>query len=201
LDKVRYKDKEKERREQEIIDAGSKLLAEHGYTNLNMDQLADVVGISKTTLYQHFRKKEELVSRIILQNMQNMAQQVEHIQAETPLKRLEAIIRLILSNQYQVAGLISMPDREALRTVIRNNPAVFEQRKQARTKIYELIDAAKASGEIDSSLPTPLVERVLISLQMAFVESREEADIQDADMEGSIEAVIRMFVHGVSAKS
>ena len=53
MKKHSYKEIERQRREEDILHVAERLLLERGYGNLNMDELADAVGISKPTLYQH----------------------------------------------------------------------------------------------------------------------------------------------------
>ena len=47
-------------REQQMLEAASKLFGEQGYHAVSMDQIADVVGISKPMLYAYFDSKEGL---------------------------------------------------------------------------------------------------------------------------------------------
>ena len=48
-----------------IIDAAAELFLRQGYGNTGMDAVAKVAGVSKATIYAHFRSKEELLSAII----------------------------------------------------------------------------------------------------------------------------------------
>ncbi len=47
-------------REQQMLEAASELFGEQGYHAVSMDQIADVVGISKPMLYAYFDSKEGL---------------------------------------------------------------------------------------------------------------------------------------------
>ncbi len=67
-----YRDVERQRREKDILECAGKLLAERGYADLNMDDLAEAVGISKPTLYQHFKSKEDLVTQVVFQSYETM---------------------------------------------------------------------------------------------------------------------------------
>lgn len=48
------------------------ILQERGLKGLNMDQLAQEIGISKATLYKYFRSREELVELIVNQRISAM---------------------------------------------------------------------------------------------------------------------------------
>lgn len=48
-------------REAQMVAEARRQVSEHGYFGLNMDKVAAAVGLSKPTLYQHFRTKEDLL--------------------------------------------------------------------------------------------------------------------------------------------
>lgn len=54
------KEREKEQRKNDIIDAAEKVFFEKGYENATMDEVADKAELSKGTLYLYFKTKEEL---------------------------------------------------------------------------------------------------------------------------------------------
>lgn len=51
-------------RKREIIDALLKLASENGLGSVSMQQIADKVGITKASLYNHFSSKEEIVDKM-----------------------------------------------------------------------------------------------------------------------------------------
>ena len=53
----RYQQKQWDQREDVILAALETLSAARGFSQVTMDDLADAVGISKATLYQHFEKE------------------------------------------------------------------------------------------------------------------------------------------------
>ncbi len=58
------KEKQRQEREQLIIQAAEEVLQEKGYYETSMDEIAARVGIAKGTIYTHFPGKEELVLAI-----------------------------------------------------------------------------------------------------------------------------------------
>jgi AcrR family transcriptional regulator len=47
-------------REQQMLDAASRLFTEHGFAGVSMDEIAEAVGITKPMLYAYFESKEGL---------------------------------------------------------------------------------------------------------------------------------------------
>ena len=60
---ARRKEKEKEQRRSEIIDAAEKLFFEMGYEGVSMDDVAKETELAKGTLYLYFKNKEELFAK------------------------------------------------------------------------------------------------------------------------------------------
>lgn len=56
---------------QEILAAAKELFNQRGYNSVSMQDIADVVGISKGNLTYHFKKKEDLIEAIVLQMHQS----------------------------------------------------------------------------------------------------------------------------------
>ena len=54
------KEKEKETREAEIINAAERLFYKHGFDDVSMDNIAKESEFTKRTLYQYFEHKEDL---------------------------------------------------------------------------------------------------------------------------------------------
>jgi TetR/AcrR family transcriptional regulator, fatty acid metabolism regulator protein len=55
------KDRQRKERERLILDAAEELLAEKGYHEMSIDEIAARVGVSKGAVYLHFSSKEELL--------------------------------------------------------------------------------------------------------------------------------------------
>jgi AcrR family transcriptional regulator len=60
------KEREKEQRQMDIINAAEKLFFSRGYDNVSMEEIAEEVELSKGTLYLYFKDKEALFFAIAL---------------------------------------------------------------------------------------------------------------------------------------
>ena len=63
---VERKEREKEQRRNDIIDAAEKIFFEKGLSNSKMDEVAEQAELSKGTLYLYFKSKEEIYFEIKL---------------------------------------------------------------------------------------------------------------------------------------
>ena len=69
MPKVLFKERVWKEREQVILAEAGKLMREYGFEKLNMDKVAEAVGIAKPTLYQHFRSKDDLIAQVLINGM------------------------------------------------------------------------------------------------------------------------------------
>src|SRR5258708_38544363 len=93
------REKQHEKRKQETLDVALRLLMERGYANLNMDELAEEVGISKPTLYQYFNSKDELVAQAMVRMLEKTEEQLSALADKSPLDQLEHFLRVLLKSR------------------------------------------------------------------------------------------------------
>jgi TetR/AcrR family fatty acid metabolism transcriptional regulator len=63
------KERQRQEREELILQSAQALLLEKGYHEMAMEEIAARVGISKGTVYLHFPSKEDLVFALLLRSM------------------------------------------------------------------------------------------------------------------------------------
>lgn len=87
--------REKERRRQDIVDAAERVFFSRGWDHTTMDDVADAAELAKATLYLYFRSKEELYSAVLLRGMNIMYGMFERAVAgaDTGYARTEAVGR------------------------------------------------------------------------------------------------------------
>jgi AcrR family transcriptional regulator len=56
------------RKRQELIDTAIELFAQNGFHGTGIDRIAEQAGVSKKTMYHHFRSKEELILAALKQH-------------------------------------------------------------------------------------------------------------------------------------
>ena len=76
---------------QRILDAALELLAEHGYEGTSLQQVADRVGLHKSTLFHHFKSKEELAHEVYQGLAERLLKRLDPLLAEDP-PRFESLL-------------------------------------------------------------------------------------------------------------
>ena len=145
-------------REDAIIQAVNRLLAEKGFDLMTVDQVAAEVGIAKASLYKHFPSKEDLAAAAMVRVMQRAQAFLAGLPADgRPLDQLKAMVRWMLS--LQLAGeMPSLPHHNStLRTTLVNNKAYLDGLMQVSDQLGGWIEKAQANGSINAGLPPVLV--------------------------------------------
>ena len=89
------KERERERRRQQIIVAAKKVFSEKGFNKATMDDIAGEAELSPGTLYLYFKNKEELYASLSLRILHYLHIRVEHVaksQELGPIEKLDAMI-------------------------------------------------------------------------------------------------------------
>ena len=84
------KEREKEHRREDILDAAQRVFFEKGLATATMDDIAEIAELSKGTLYLYYKSKEDLYLAVMMRGMQILLDMFSKItkSAESPAKML-----------------------------------------------------------------------------------------------------------------
>lgn len=156
-------------REEAIVIAANRLLAEKGFDLMTVDEVAAEVGIAKASLYKHFASKEALAAAAMVRLMDRALAQVhaltpaEPITGERALTLLKDIIKWAL--QLQLAGeMPSLPTQNsALRAVLLKHPPYLERLMALSTVLGGWIMLAQQAGRLRAHLPAEMILYMLFA--------------------------------------
>ena len=144
-------------REDAIITAVNRLLAEKGFEAMTLDEVAIEVGVAKASLYKHFSSKEDLASAAMVRMMDRARAFLDKLQSEAadrrPIDQLKAVARWTV--EVQLAGeMPSLPsENSSLRAVLTNNKAYVDGLMDISDRLGAWITAAQADGSLNRALP------------------------------------------------
>jgi TetR/AcrR family transcriptional regulator, fatty acid metabolism regulator protein len=164
------KERQYQKREELILQIAEDMLFARGYYEVSMDDIAAEVGIARGTLYRHFASKEDLVFTLIKRDLFALLHDIEKVQAAhtSVQEQLEATLRMIYRNvtgkyvSLLDSGTVPCFTQEKIAAVRATREALFEN-------IRRLLEAGKASGEFDSTLPGDVSAYTLLSLASPFI--------------------------------
>ena len=147
-------------REDAIVTAVNRLLAEKGFDLMTVDEVAAEVGIAKASLYKHFASKEALAAAAMVRLLQRSLDLV-HAQSDIEGRRavdgIEALVRWAL--HLQLAGeMPSLPSQNSsLRAELMAHKVYLDLLMQVSELVGGWIVRAQADGDIDPALPPEVV--------------------------------------------
>ena len=153
--KVSFKEQMLQAREDAIIQAVNRLLADKGFDAMTVDEVAADVGIAKASLYRHFPSKEDLAAAAMVSVMKRaqgfLASRLS--QDNTPLEQLKATVRWMMS--LKLAGeMPSLPSQNSsLRACLVANKDYMDGLMQASDVLGGWIEAAQSQGALNAALP------------------------------------------------
>ena len=141
-------------REEAIIHAVNRLLAEKGFDAMTVDEVAAAVGIAKASLYKHFPSKEDLAAAAMVRVMRR-AQEFFGALPDTsaPQDNLRAAVRWTM--ELKLAGdMPSLPSQNSsLRATLMANRPYMDGLMEVSDRLGGWIEAAQANGTISKALP------------------------------------------------
>ena len=158
LGRLSFKDQAFKLREDAILDAATRTLASKGFDLMTMDDVALEVGISKPSLYKHFKSKEDLAGAAMVRLLDGAQDFLDaRPQNEPPLAQLSALLewamRVRLGGELPFLPSASPQVREMLTRNLRYVAAVIKLNSQLKKRVQ----AAKKAGQLRSDLPDDVV--------------------------------------------
>ncbi len=166
------KEKQRQEREQLILQVAEDVFIEKGYFETSMDEIASRVGIGKGTVYLHFPGKEDLVVAIFARDAQQFLQAIDEAVSTEPTLSARAKLESILYFMYN--GFYSK--RSQLLSSIYHSADLrrfFMEKKGSLRDLWDhlaehirmILEEGKAAGDFDKNIPTSVMLSAFFSLQ------------------------------------
>ena len=159
--RVSFREQVHQVREDAIVSAVNRLLAEKGFEAMTVDEVAADVGIAKASLYKHFASKEELAAAAMVRVLDHALAFLDQRSAAhagaTPLEQLKAVARWTM--EVQLAGeMPSLPSQSSsLRTTLMEHRGYLDRLMSVSDRLGAWIVAAQGAGQINPALPAEVV--------------------------------------------
>jgi TetR/AcrR family transcriptional regulator of autoinduction and epiphytic fitness len=158
--KLSFRQKVHLAREDAIIATVKRLLAEKGFDQMTVDEVAADVGIAKASLYKHFASKEALAAAAMVETLDQALAQVAQQNAlpdARAMARIHAMTRWTLATQ--LAGQMpTLPaENSTLRAALMAHSGYMDRLMTLSDQLGAWIVQAQADGDIATRLPAELV--------------------------------------------
>ncbi len=198
------KEKQRQERENLILQVAEEVLLDKGYAETSIDEIATRVGIAKGTVYLHFPSKEDLVVTIFARNIQTLLEGMDGIiiSQSTYRAKLEALLHFMYTGFFRKrAQLLSSIHTcaELMNFFTAKGSRIRELWHQLAVVVASLLDEGKAAGEFTTAIPTPVLVGSFFSLLSPLHYQRliEEEHFSSEEL---VRSVTRIYFGGIMAE-
>lgn len=153
-----FKDQTFKLREDAILDATTRILSSKGFDLMTMDDVAAEVGISKPSLYKHFKSKEKLAGEAMIRLLDGALDQLGQLPDElSPREKLCGLLEWALRVRL-TDGLPFLPATSAhVRDMLTKNLRYVARVAKLHFKVKGLVKQAKSQGQFSKDLPDDVI--------------------------------------------
>ena len=203
MDEVRVPLTKSERTRQRILDAAAEVLAERGYADARLTDIAGRAGMQAGSLYYHFASREELVGEILRLGIETswglVATAVGRLPpTATPVDRLAAAIR---AHTRSIVGISTYASAQARIVGQLPNDLARAHRKDMRAYgayWHDLFRAAQEAGQVAGDVDLFVVRMLAFGAMNWTSEwfmARDEASVDHL-----ADQAVRVLLHGITVE-
>ena len=202
------KQRERERRRQQIIVAAKRVFSENGFSKTTMEDIAREAELSPGTLYLYFKNKDELYASLSLRILQYMNIRLEDVKKEKDSNREQKIasIKEALYDVYQfdpmiLINMFHLQSSETLKNL--SSPLLNNISELSRNSLQIIADIFKNSSGPNTVLtrqPTAVADIVwsLFTGVVLWEESKRMIDDDKDYLKHTLDIAFEIFARGVS---
>jgi len=202
------KERERERRRQQIMVAAKRVFSAKGFNKTTMEDIAKDAELSPGTLYLYFKNKDELYASLSLRILQYLLIRMEHVNAEKdlpPAQRLEALKQAMYDvYEFDPLILVNMFHLQSSETLKNLSPELLSEIKElsrnslaAMAKIFQ--ECIK-EGYIIERHPVALsgIVWALFSGIVLWEESKKIVNGDKNYLKETFDTAFEIFVRGIT---
>ena len=180
-----------------ILDEAREQFFMFGYSRITMDDLASSIGISKKTLYKHFRSKEELVKAAIAGLMEEAFQYIAGIIHNPDIEFLERLKRLILF----IGNLAARIGTEPVRDLEREMPHIWNEFQELRERFIlvhfrDFIREGVEKGIIRNDVNQEIILLIFVNSVRTIITPKVISEMPFSVKE-AFDAIIKVIYNGI----
>jgi AcrR family transcriptional regulator len=183
-----------------IAGAARRHFLQHGFRSVTMDDLAETMGMSKKTLYVHFKTKRAILEAVIAQKLGELEAAMDAVPTGEA-KDFGATLHRLLTGIRQQAQEISPA---FARDLAREEPGLFERIKTKRRELIErtftrILRVGQKAKFIRTDIPAGIMVEILTGLADSVVVPDKVAARGMAPGE-MLTIILKVFLDGVQTR-
>jgi AcrR family transcriptional regulator len=204
------KEREKERRRQQIMVAAKRVFSEKGFNKATMEDIAQEAELSPGTLYLYFKNKEELYASLSLRILQYLLLRIEHVNAmkqASPDEKLKALMEAMYDvYEFDPLIIINMFHLQSSDTLKNLSPQLLDEIKDLTGKsmgsISQIFKEGVAKGIFLDRHPVALADTLwsLFSGVILWMTSKRLINDGKDRLKETLEVAFDVFYKGIKTK-
>ena len=197
------KEREKERRRQQIMVAAKKVFTDKGFSKATMDDIANEAELSPGTIYLYFKNKEELYASLSLRILQYLQIRVEHVLNTPDLKPEQMMGAMYDVYEFDPLVIINMFHLQSSETLKNLSPELLAEIKELSAKSVEglatIFEEGIKEGVFVDKHPVALSDIfwALFSGVVLWMTSKKIIDANKDYLRPTLEMAYEIFKHGL----
>lgn len=198
--KPSFREQMHQAREEAIVVAVNKLLAEKGFESMTVDEVASEVGIAKASLYKHFPSKEHLAAAAMVRILERTQAFLRALPPQdSAVSKLRQVVRWTM--QVHLAGEMPLlpSENSSLRATLMAHTDYLNLLTEVSDQLGEWIVQAQADGAISTEIPPIVVLYTLFSRAcdpvLGFMRATGQFSVDD-----TVAHVLRTCFEGLNAR-
>lgn len=203
------KERERERRRQQIIVAAKRVFSEKGFSRATMEDIAKEAELSPGTLYLYFKNKDELYASLSIRILQYLLIRLEHVAKEANASletRMESLKKALLDvYDFDPLVIINMFHLQSSETLRNLSPDIMKEIEDLSRKslgtMARILEIGIRQGVFIDRHPVALADILwsLFSGVILFEESKRLINAEKDFVRPTFELAFDIFARGLRA--
>lgn len=204
------KERERERRRQQIIVAAKRVFSEKGFNKATMEDIAKEAELSPGTLYLYFKNKDELYASLSLRILQYLIIRLEHVNEDKELDsegKAEALEKALFDvYQFDPLVIINMFHLQSSETLKNLSEQLLSEIEELSRKslnvIAKIFEEGISEGIFIKKHPVALADILwaLFSGVILWESSKKIIDSNKDYLKDTLEIAFEIFFRGIRKK-
>lgn len=201
-EKTTRKERDRQRRKDDFLNAAEKLYAVHGYFQTSMEDVAQEAEYATGTIYRYFSSKEDLYHSLLIRKGHVYFSMIKEImkQTHTPIEKLHAIVHNKVRFFFENAEFMRIYITEVNAPCDTMNPPeglqkIHEQYMQMIAEIFQDGMQAGVFREMDVNMLLLAFTGMTNNLLCQTISNDEQVSAQDAE-----QFILNFLKSGLSTK-
>jgi len=176
----------------QILLTSAKLFVERGYKGLSMREIAEALGVSKASLYYHFKDKEDLFLAILVDSIEQLGKLVRSAKEVdgTTREKVRFFFYKIAKDKTQRRGVMRLAEHEAVHLSKESQKLMRElYYKNFPAQLEEILREGQANSEL-RDFNVQQGARVLLGLALPLL------SVKKKDLDATVDLLESIFFDG-----